>query len=268
MEVLKANLKNSEYNEKVNAQPELEEFLLRVLRATMKDKKNKRIFQAKEALPRLEKIIDFKLENDVWKKPEIFDEFRKVYPRFAYKDKKANKLILFSRTGEFVTNGKFSHFEEKQWEKAIGFEMETAEEAMREISKETGIENRGYYVITDLKGLGLKAISNQKATQFMSNCTAENYPEMLDKVYLVNAPWIFEKIYGIMTPFLDKDTVSKFIISSGIPKEFKECLDMDALPKEFGGNNDIKVPYPKDSKKYVEELVTYDVEVTFTPPTN
>ena len=50
-------------------------------------------------------------------------------------------------------------------------------------------------------------------------------------------------------------TVSKFEIFSGIPKFLQETFDLDLLPRELGGNNELVVPYPLDSKKFKEEYV-------------
>lgn len=266
LESLKIRLEGSEYRKKAFGHPDGDEFLLRVLRATMASKKKERLFDEKEAYERVCKILDFKDKHNVWRKPDSFDDYRKVYPRFAYKDRKANKVLFFSRMGEFATRGKFSHFTEEEWSQNLGYEMEKAEQAMREISAEEGVETRGYYAISDVKGVGFGVISRKKATVFLANVSGENYPEMLDRVYLVNVPWLFEKVYKIIKPALDPHTVSKFVIHSGIPPEFKDILDLDMLPKEFGGNSDKVVPYPSDSKKYKDDYITYDTEITYDHP--
>lgn len=259
---MKARIKASDFGEKAEKHPDGDEFLLRCLRATMKHKNSTREFQVEQAFERTRNVLDFKYKYNVFQKPDHFEEFRKVYPRFAYKDTSLKKVLLFTRMGEFVTHAHFNHFSELQWQQSIGFEMESVEQGMRELANEAQVENRGYYAISDCKGLGLGALSQKKATIFLANVSGENYPEMIEKVYLINVPWIFEKIYGMVKPLLDPHTVSKFHMFSGIPPEFKTHFNQEQLPKEFGGKSEKSVPYPLDcGKKYDEKLINYDVVV-------
>ena len=139
--------------------------------------------------------------------------------------------------------------------------MEAAEQALREIRDEFDVENRGYITITDLSGLGMGAMMKKKATAFLANTAGDNYPELIDKVYLVNAPWIFEKIFGFIKPMLNAETVAKFRVHSGIPKVLTEVLDKAMLPEEFGGDRKITLPFPKDCKKFDEELLIFESRI-------
>lgn len=56
----------------------------------------------------------------------------------------------------------------------------------------------------------------------------------------------------------DADTARKIEIYSSIPPFFKEMFDTELLPKEMGGKNDTVIPYPIDSKKFDEKLITHE----------
>lgn len=246
---------SSEHQELLEKQADRKEFFLRVLRATMKDKNGKRIFQADQAFERCVKILEFKKKNNVWQEPEKIGIYRKAYPRLAYFDPKIKRIVNISRFGEFASTAKMSRLSEEDWSRCMGYEMERTEGKMIELAKETGVDTQGYIGIADASNLTLSILKRTKIVKFLANVSGYNYPEMIGVVYLVNAPWIFSKIFKIFSPILDAQTVQKFRISSGIPEEFKDIFDLSRLPKEYGGERDIVVAYPMESKLFDEDLL-------------
>jgi len=54
----------------------------------------------------------------------------------------------------------------------------------------------------------------------------------------VRAPWIFSKCFAVVKPFLDKDTVSKFVMVSDVPTDlFLKIVPKSLIPKEYGGDS-------------------------------
>lgn len=170
----------------------------------MKDKHHTRVFEVKPALERVLIILKGKESHNIHldNKPSKFDEYRKIYPKYCYKDSKSNKLLWFSRIGAFASHGKFKRLQEEEWTQCVGYEMEHVEKTLRDFSAKQGVENRGYISIADLKGLSLSAISQKKAVVFLGNVAGEMYPEVLDRVIAVNAPWIVSKIFSLIKPLL------------------------------------------------------------------
>jgi len=82
---LKELVNESEYAEAINARPEGDKYLLKYLRATMKDKKKKRIFYVPAAYTRLISTWQWKLDNNVKERGEKQDLLQEVYPRYYYK---------------------------------------------------------------------------------------------------------------------------------------------------------------------------------------
>lgn len=257
LEELIEAIKGTEYEERIDKHPDRVRFLLRILRATMKDKRKKRIFQVKDAKARLFAVLDWKKKYDVDinKKPPEFDEYRKIYPALYYPDYRAETIVWIQRQGEFVTSVKKDCFTPYVWNRCTGYMLEHVEEMLRQISEKVGREIKGYYSLADMGGLGLGMFSRFSTLQLLSNIAAENYPETVERIFIMNTPWIFPKAFNFVKPFLDPVTLRKFEIKSSIPKdEFRALLDVKLLPTEYGGENtDDKVPYPFFSKKYSKE---------------
>ena len=66
-----------------------------------------------------------------------------------------------------------------------------------------------------------------------------NYPELLRRVFVINAPKIFSIFYSILVPFMNQRTKDKIQIFSHEPKQWKAALladiDPDQLPFAYGG---------------------------------
>jgi hypothetical protein len=94
--------------------------------------------------------------------------------------------------------------------------------------------------ILDLKGVGIaKATSVYSYLQAMSNISQNYYPERLGKMYIINAPWGFSTVFGVVKRFLDPVTVNKIhVLGSGYEKELLAQVPAENLPKQFGGQCD------------------------------
>lgn len=66
----------------------------------------------------------------------------------------------------------------------------------------------------------------------------DNYPEILGKMYIINAPFIFSGIWLIVKPWLDEKTKAKIkILGSGYQKELLSQIDAENLPDFLGGTS-------------------------------
>jgi hypothetical protein len=74
----------------------------------------------------------------------------------------------------------------------------------------------------------------------LSEVAEQSFPEMLGANYFIKTPWIFSKCFAVVKPFLDADTISKFVISSDSPIAlFEKVLPRSMIPKEYGGVSDV-----------------------------
>lgn len=65
----------------------------------------------------------------------------------------------------------------------------------------------------------------------------------------MRSPWIFTKCFAAVKPFLDKDTVSKFVMTTDVPLElFERIIPKKLIPKEYGGESDAVLVEPLHSR--------------------
>lgn len=91
--------------------------------------------------------------------------------------------------------------------------------------------------IIDLKGVGLwKAPSVYGYLKRTSGVSQNYYPERLGKLYLINAPWGFSSVFGVVKGYLDPVTVEKInVLGSGYQSELLKQVPSENLPKQYGG---------------------------------
>lgn len=91
--------------------------------------------------------------------------------------------------------------------------------------------------VMDLKGVGLSKVGSVYGYVKQASAISQNYyPERLGKLYLINAPWGFSSVFGIIKGFLDPVTVQKIhVLGSGYHAELQKQVAKENLPKIFGG---------------------------------
>ena len=68
------------------------------------------------------------------------------------------------------------------------------------------------------------------------------YPELLGSMYIVNAGMLFSGIWMLIKQGLDTKTQNKInIVSGNGRKELQKVIDLDNLPKHFGGTSENKI---------------------------
>jgi hypothetical protein len=89
----------------------------------------------------------------------------------------------------------------------------------------------------DLKGVGLTKAPQVYGYVKQASALSQNYyPERLGRLYLINAPWGFGTVWGMIKGWLDPVTVQKIhVLGSGYQKELLQQVPAENLPKQFGG---------------------------------
>ena len=102
-----------------------------------------------------------------------------------------------------------------------------------------------FSIIFDLSGfymsMALKENIRHMIYQLIYVAQAQ-YPERLQNVYMVNAPWGFESAWSLIKPLLDAKTASK-VRFCGKPEQLLNDIDADTLSVAYGGNHD-EYPIP------------------------
>ncbi|EFY99862.1 CRAL/TRIO domain protein [Metarhizium robertsii] len=106
--------------------------------------------------------------------------------------------------------------------------------------------------IVDVSGVGLKQFWNLKGhMQAASQLATAHYPETLDRIFIIGAPFFFSTVWGWIKRWFDPITVSKIFVLS--PHEVKPTLEAFIeprnIPKKYGGELDfsfgqLSVPDP------------------------
>ncbi|KAK6345760.1 hypothetical protein TWF718_007667 [Orbilia javanica] len=95
--------------------------------------------------------------------------------------------------------------------------------------------------IVDITGLGFGqfwALRNH--LKDASSLAQSYYPESLEKVFVIGAPTGFTKIWDWAKGWFDAATTSKifFLTPENITSTLKEHIDLDNIPKKYGGSFD------------------------------
>lgn len=90
----------------------------------------------------------------------------------------------------------------------------------------------------DLKGVGVTKVSSVYSYVKQASAISQNYyPERLGKLYLINAPWGFSTVFGVVKGWLDPVTVEKIhVLGGSYQKELLAQVPAENLPKMFGGS--------------------------------
>lgn len=87
------------------------------------------------------------------------------------------------------------------------------------------------------------------------------YPERLETIYLINAPWYFAAIYSLISSFLDPVTAKKVqIIGTDFLPIISQQIDENQIPRELGGTFDSLTwnwPYSEESGVSPSQLREY-----------
>jgi len=91
--------------------------------------------------------------------------------------------------------------------------------------------------IMDLKGVGISRISSVYSYVKQASAMSQNYyPERLGRLYLINAPWGFSTVFGVVKGWLDPITVEKIhVLGAAYQNELLSQVPAENLPKIFGG---------------------------------
>jgi CRAL/TRIO domain len=111
-----------------------------------------------------------------------------------------------------------------------------------------------FVVIFDLKGFYMSMVTKTNIRLMIKRLiyvAQAQYPERLEQVFLVNAPYGFETAWSLIRPLLDQKTASK--ITFVTKEKLVDYVDSNVLSEAYGGcHEEYRVP----SKKIADEVLT------------
>jgi hypothetical protein len=91
-------------------------------------------------------------------------------------------------------------------------------------------------VVVDCAGLTMSIRKSVGAFRAIASTAAENYPDSVHRLLIVNAPRIFASLFGLVSRFIDPNTRAKLqIIGVGKLRTLHALVPPEALPPDLGG---------------------------------
>ncbi|KAI1818391.1 CRAL/TRIO domain-containing protein [Poronia punctata] len=192
---------------------------------------------------------------------DLYEASRKLYPRFTgHRDKRGIPIYVYqiahleskaiadyekstqTTYRDAKTDGKtpikllplFALYENlTRFVQSVATECTDRENADTPITLST--------TIVDISNVSLRMFWNLKAhMQAASQLATAHYPETLDRIFIIGAPYFFSTVWGWIKRWFDPVTVSKIFILS--PQDVLPVLttfmDEEAIPKNYGGKLD------------------------------
>lgn len=209
--------------------------LLRFLRARKFD-----VELAKKMFVECEKWREeIKLDDTVpvWEYPEKKDMF-KYYPQYYHKIDKDGRPVYIEQLGgiDLTAMYKITTAERMLTNLAVEYER-LADPRLPACSRKAGTLLETCCTIMDFKGVSLTKAPQVYSYVKQASALSQNYyPERLGRLYLINAPWGFSTVWGVVKGWLDPVTVQKIhVLGGNYQKELLAQVPAENLPKEFGG---------------------------------
>eukprot|EP00878_Enallax_costatus_P021465 GHUV01022722.1.p1 GENE.GHUV01022722.1~~GHUV01022722.1.p1 ORF type:complete len:454 (+),score=138.54 GHUV01022722.1:1181-2542(+) len=187
---------------------------------------------------RQEYDVDNILDNFVFHERE---QFLMAYPQGYHKTDKLGRPIYIQLLGK-IDIGTLKQITTE--ERMIKFHIQEYERCGKVImpicSKLAGRQIDQTFGIMDVKGVGMSHLSGEvkRLMTTMTKYDQDNYPEMLGRICIINAPLVFKAIWALVKPLLNPRTLSKIqICQSNYTKDLLEWIDAENLPEWLGGRS-------------------------------
>jgi len=105
-----------------------------------------------------------------------------------------------------------------------------------------------HIAILDLTDLSVNPLKHKNVFGVFSKVSqidSDFYPELLHKVFVINAPWMFTMFWYAIRRLLASETQKKWtVLGKNFSETLLEHIDASSLPEEYGGTCDIEVAMP------------------------
>ncbi|KAE8449995.1 S14 cytosolic factor [Mollisiaceae sp. DMI_Dod_QoI] len=174
---------------------------------------------------------------DYAEKPQVFE----YYPQYYHKTDKDGRPVYIEQLGNIDLAAMYKITTSERMLNNLAVEYERlADPRLPACSRKSGTLLETCCTIMDLKGVGITKVSSVYSYVKQASAISQNYyPERLGRLYLINAPWGFSSVFGVVKGWLDPVTVEKIhVLGSGYQKELLSQVPAENLPQMFGGNCD------------------------------
>jgi CRAL/TRIO domain len=194
--------------------------------------------------------IEAKVDSVMDSLPPKYDDICLLMPHQYPGVDKAGRPVYIERTG-YTRIGELNQIASvDEMLRVHIYGMELMDRKMKASSAKLGKEVDTFVTLLDLENLSLAVTSAIPLLRAVTDLDYKYYPDRVERVFIINAPWIMPTVWASIQYFLPETLKARIQI---LGTDYKEILaqhfDAENLPEEYGGTAPpIKLPTDEDAK--------------------